>query len=669
MLSDEVIDKVVERIVNRIEEGNTYIIKKIGESIKKVGTLTPSEAHKLVQIMKYGGDYDKIAKKLAEITRLNVNDIYAIFEEVAKKETEFAKQFYNYRDKKFIPYEKNKALQNEVNTLAKITAKEYINLTQTTAFATKVGNKWIYNDIGKTYQNVLDKAVLELSQGKESFDMEMKKVIKELAENGIKTVDYASGKSLRADSAVRMQLNDALMNLHNKMQEEFGEKFDSDGIEISVHGNPALDHQEAQGRQFSKEEWGKLQTIGVAKDYTGKEINMHLDRVTTKSTSITFRPIGQYNCRHKIFSIVLGVSKPEYDDEALQKIIDSNNKGFDFEGKHYTNYEGTQLQRQIELAIRKKKDEQIGYKALGDEEGILKTQEKIRVLTRKYKELSDITGLPTKLERLQVDGYKRIPLKANNKSIYDFTKYRNIIDNTKTLPTLEETFDYENFINEYNKFYSSLDKNEVKKAYKDYEKWCREDELDTSHPLGEFLNKKLGYDSKPELINAEDFWIDEDGESVAIGDTTSLDKNHWYRGVVAKEYSNVLKAEFPDIEKTKKYVEDFKTGDYYAGIGVNGNGTYATESYYYATKFSQDVEDGIIYIMPKENAKIVSVDKINYIKSNIKKELNKKDKLYTDFTTTILNDNGYLAEIMGYDIMDMGDHKVILNRGSVKVVK
>ena len=401
MLSDEVIDKVVERIVNRIEEGNTYIIKKIGQSIKQIGTLTPSDAQKLVQIMKYGGDYDKIAKKLAEVTRLNVKDIYDIFEEVAKKETFFAKQFYDYRGKKFIPYEKNEALQRQVEALAKITAKEYINLTQTAAFGTKIDGKLVYNKIGKIYQNVLDKAVLELAQGKESFDMEMRKTVKELAERGIKVVDYESGKTLRVDSAVRMQMKDALQNLHNEMQQQFGKEFDSDGVEISVHENPAPDHAEVQGRQFSNEEFEKFQNNIDAVDYKDKVFLAEFEGHDRRS-------IGQYNCYHYIFSIVLGVSQPTYSDKQLQKIIDDNNKGFDFDGKHYTNYQGTQLQRQIELEIRKQKDIQIGMKAINDEDGVLKAQEKIRQLTSKYKQLSDISGLPTKLERLQVSGYKYV---------------------------------------------------------------------------------------------------------------------------------------------------------------------------------------------------------------------------------------------------------------------
>lgn len=405
MLSDEVIDKVIERLTSRIEEGNTYIIKKIGESIKKIGTLTPTQAQQLINILKYGGDYNKIAKKLAEISKLNVKDIYAIFEEVAKKETEFAKQFYDYRGKKFIPFDENKQLQEQVKALAKITANEYINLTKTTAFASKVGNKLVYTEVGKKYQEVLDKAVLSISQGKESFDTEMRKVIKELAESGIRTVDYASGRSMRVDSAVRMQMKGALRNLHNEMQQQFGKEFKSDGVEISVHGNPAPDHAEVQGRQFSLKEFEKFQNDKDAVDYKGKLFPAEFEGHDRRS-------ISQYNCYHYVFSIVLGVSDPRYTDEELQQIIDDNNKGFELDGKHYnTLYDGTQLQRQIELAIRKQKDIQIGARAINDEDLILSSQEKIRQLTRKYKELSNVSGLPTKLERASVSGYRRIAIK------------------------------------------------------------------------------------------------------------------------------------------------------------------------------------------------------------------------------------------------------------------
>ena len=401
MMDEKLIDKIVERLVNRIEEGNTYALKKIGESIKKIGTLSPDKAQKLVQILKYGGNYDKIVQKLAQITRLNVKDIYEIFEEVAKSDYAFAKQFYNYRGIKYIPYEENIALQNQIKALARITANEYVNFSNTLAFAKKVNGKIVYTDLARTYQNLIDEAVLSVTQGKETFDSQMYKIIKELANSGIRTVDYASGYSQRLDSAVRMNIKGALRNLHNELQAEVGKEFGSDGVEISVHENPAPDHAEVQGRQFSKEEFAKFQNDEDAIDYTGRLF-------TSEHNGNDRRSISEYNCYHYTFDIVLGVSQRIHNDQQLQKIIDNNNKGFELDGKHYTNYEGTQLQRKLELEIRKQKDIQIMAKASDNRELVVETQQKITQLTYKYKQLSVVSGLPTKMERMRVSGYKRV---------------------------------------------------------------------------------------------------------------------------------------------------------------------------------------------------------------------------------------------------------------------
>ena len=336
MLDERIIDKLIERLVNRIEQGNTYVLEEIGKSIKKIGTLTPSKAQQLINVLKYGGNYNKIVQKIARITELNVNDIYKIFEEVAKSDYQFAKQFYDYKGIEYIPYEQNYALQRQVKALANITAREYINFSNTLAFATHDSSgKIIYTELSKMYQKVIDEAVLSVAQGKDTFDNQMQKIIRELANSGIRTVEYGSGYSRRLDSAVRMNLKGALRNLHNETQAVFGEEFGSDGVEISVHLNPAPDHAEVQGRQFSKEEFYKFQNDEDAVDYTGKIF-------TKEHEGHDRRSISEYNCYHYTFDIVLGVSKPSYSEKELQKIIDDNNKGFELDGEHYTNYEGTQ---------------------------------------------------------------------------------------------------------------------------------------------------------------------------------------------------------------------------------------------------------------------------------------------------------------------------------------
>lgn len=400
MLSDEVLNKVIERITSRIEEGNTYTLQKIGESIKKIGALSPSKAQELGQILKYGGNYDKIVEKLAKITELNVKDIYEIFEEVAKSDYAFAKQFYDYKGVKYIPYEQNMALQNQVKALARITANEYVNFSNTLAFTKRVNGRVVYTDLARTYQDTIDKAILSIAQGKSTFDEQMYSTIKELASSGLKRVDYVNGRSVRLDSSVRQHLKGALRNLHNETQAIFGEEFGSDGVEISAHINPAPDHAEVQGRQFSKEEFAKFQNGQDAVDYTGKlftkEHNGH-DR----------RSISEYNCYHYTFDIVLGVSKPNYSEEELKQINNDNNKGFELDGEHFTNYEGTQMQRKLETEIRKQKDIQMMARASDNKELAMQSRQKVVQLTQKYKELSKTSGLPTRVDLIRVPKYRK----------------------------------------------------------------------------------------------------------------------------------------------------------------------------------------------------------------------------------------------------------------------
>lgn len=155
------------------------------------------------------------------------------------------------------------------------------------------------------------------------------------------------------------------------------------------------------GHQFSNKEFKKLQETGIAKDYNGEIIDIHYKG--------NYRPISEYNCYHRSFRTLLGISKPLYTKEQLEEIKEKNSEGFDFDGKHYTMYQGTQLQRLIERRIREQKDVQILAKSGGDKELTLQAQTKITQLTTKYRQLCNVSGLPNQLKtRASVVGYKRI---------------------------------------------------------------------------------------------------------------------------------------------------------------------------------------------------------------------------------------------------------------------
>lgn len=399
MINESQIEFLTERLVERINKANIFFYKKIGSALKQIKELTPSQAHQLVQILKYGNNYDEIVRQIAKYTNLNIQDIDNIFNSYAKTDQLFYEKFYKYRNIPFVPFTENTALKMQTRALANIVKNEMYNYTRANLLGFTINGKFM--NLKDTYNYVLDEALLNVSQGKETFDSSMRRILKDIGGSGLKTVDYKSGRKVRLDSTVRMHLKSKLRELHNELQKIYGEEFGANGVEISVHSHPAPDHL-VQGHQFSNEEFAKLQNGNVARDYKGRIFTLDHD------SNGSYRPISEMSCYHYIFSIVLGVSKPTYSDEELKKIIDENNDGFNFEGKHYTLYDGEQLLRNIELNLRKNKDIQILGRASDNAELVGEAQTKITQLTTKYHEILKASGLKSKLERAKVSGYRRV---------------------------------------------------------------------------------------------------------------------------------------------------------------------------------------------------------------------------------------------------------------------
>lgn len=104
--------------------------------------------------------------------------------------------------------------------------------------------------------------------------------------------------------------------------------------------------------------------------------------------------------RHAFYPFVEGVSERTYTDEQLEHIDDD--LGCEFDGKTYTAYEATQMQRRVEREVRKLKREKAAYKAAGLHEEEQSVNIRLRRLNAKYKAFSAEAGLPEQMDRMKV---------------------------------------------------------------------------------------------------------------------------------------------------------------------------------------------------------------------------------------------------------------------------
>ena len=196
-------------------------------------------------------------------------------------------------------------------------------------------------------------------------------------------MQYPSGLTRRLDMAARQNILDGVCAVNNDILRQLGNEYGSDGVEISAHALCAEDHLPYQGKQFSNKEFERIQNS-------------------------LKRPFGQWNCKHAIYPIILGVSVQANSEETLAQYRANSSEPITIDGKTKTRYEWSQEQRKTETAIRYQKDIANAAKASGDDVARREAQSNINALKDHYAHISEAAGLSTDMSRASVAGFSKV---------------------------------------------------------------------------------------------------------------------------------------------------------------------------------------------------------------------------------------------------------------------
>ncbi len=246
----------------------------------------------------------------------------------------------------------------------------------------KAGQYGHVQPLRDAYRQCMDYAFQQVFTGATDYNTAIRQATKNLADMGVRVIDYESGVHTSLEAAVRRNIMGGLGLMQEQISQQNHDEMGANGWEINAHAASAPDHEPIQGRQYNDEAF--------------KRLNGSLKR-----------RIGTLNCGHAVFPIILGVSEPQYSPAELEAMRQQNAKGVTIEGRHYSLYEATQMQRKMERSIRKQKKRILVDKATGDEEKLQIDQTKLRMQNANYKKFSDAAGLRTQRERTFVAGVGR----------------------------------------------------------------------------------------------------------------------------------------------------------------------------------------------------------------------------------------------------------------------
>ena len=352
-----------------------FLIADIADRISEAGQLTSTASYEIWKAQKLGVSQKQLKKELQK--RLKVSR--GLLEQLL---TQAAEVGYDFDLKRFpsadaVPFDDNASLQQILDAAIQQAQEDFTNITQTMGF---VGPNGKAMELTEAYQKACDFVFEKVATGAQDYNSAIRAATKGLAEKGILSLDYASGVHTSLEAAARRNMMGGLGIMVEQITQQNHDMLGCDGWEISAHMGSAPDHEPIQGKQYSDEDYTRLNNSLV-------------------------RRIGTLNCGHSAMPVILGVNDPQYTAEELEEFREKNEAGITYEGKRYTLYEASQRQRRLETSIRNYKRRILIDKHLGDKEALQNDQIRLVRLREEYNRFSKAAGLPVQHERMEAAGF------------------------------------------------------------------------------------------------------------------------------------------------------------------------------------------------------------------------------------------------------------------------
>ena len=381
----EVLDALPEELAELFRALEITLLEEICFRLKAAGELNKVTVQDIRSLRSHGIDLKDIEKAIRKKTGISETKLNKLFDDVVERNQKYYTELIDFAH---ITQPETLVDAAEVAAIRAQTLDTFRNLTASMGFLVDAGRTML--PPAKAYQHALDAAEMMIQSGAISYNEAIKRSVKELADSGIKVVDYESGHRDQIDVAARRAVMTGVSQICAKYTEQSAEYLETPYFEVSAHFG-ARDVPGPSPWSSHKEWQGKVYSIRAGDIYPSIYEVCGLGAVDGLEGA---------NCRHRRFPWVEGVSERTYTDEQLEHIDDGH--GCTFDGKDYTAYEATQMQRRIERTVRKLKREKAAYKAAGLHEDETAVNIRLRRLNAKYKAFSAEAGLPEQPERMRV---------------------------------------------------------------------------------------------------------------------------------------------------------------------------------------------------------------------------------------------------------------------------
>lgn len=338
MLPPEVLDTLPDAFVVLWREVEDSILRDAARRIGKLDALTETANWQLWRYQQTEAVRNNVVKLLAKYSGKSERTIRSLLKEAATESMEREDAIYYHYGLEPTSFEESAALNDLLTAGAWQTNGTWKNLTATTA-----------NTVTGAFERTLDAAWGKVSTGAFDYKTAVKQAVDSLADD-LPAITYPSGHTDTLEAAARRAVLTGVNQTAGKLQLARMDEMGAEFVETSAHGGARPSHAEWQGRRFHR---------GGSVDYNGR----HYPDFEETTGYGTGAGLCGWNCRHSFWPCFPDLGDPPtWTEESLRQL---SARDIEYNGKKYTAYEISQMQRARERNVRRCKKRYLAEDAAG----------------------------------------------------------------------------------------------------------------------------------------------------------------------------------------------------------------------------------------------------------------------------------------------------------------
>lgn len=384
-MKNEYKNRMANKIAAHYVELEERIIQDIVRRIVKTGEVTSTADWQINRLKIIGYSSEDIEKMLKTTLNKSYPEMFELYDKVINWEYVRNKDLYEQVNAEYIPFEKNKHLNQAINGIAQQSLEDLENITRSLGFYLDINGKKTMTPLSQVYTEHLDRACFDIVSGAFDYNSVLRRTVTQLTNSGLRTIDYASGWHNRVDVAARRAVMTGLSQITGKITDYNAKKLGTEYFEVAWHAGARPTHAVWQGKVWTKEQLVSVCGLGTVTGLLGA------------------------NCYHEYYPFFPGISERNWTDQWLEEKNQEENKPKEFQGKEYTVYEAKQRQRQMETAMRAQREKvRALQKGKADQDEILAHKMKYQGQLNEYARFSKKMGLRQERERIYLDMKGRV---------------------------------------------------------------------------------------------------------------------------------------------------------------------------------------------------------------------------------------------------------------------